>query len=211
MKPRFSATLALVPLPGPAFALTDDELSPAALAAPPAFAIESGTADSSGTRSYDGCTGGHAYTINPFITGQGPSTLTVWISKAPPYYIDFDATGNKVRFGSFTIGGAPLKVPEISVTAPNGDPLEDAVGRTKFGTVKTGQSGAARKFTIGNTGKGFIITGPGANRPAPGKSTSFTASFKPTSTGTKNAVVKIAGNDAGEGPFDIKAAGGGAG
>ena len=252
MKSLFSATLALISLLAPAFALTDDDLTPEALAGKTlTFTIESGTAplatsgvwtgtfgaepgkvftvtkvsggtaNSSGTWSYDGYIGGHAYTIDPFITGQGASTLTVWISEGRPrYYIDFDATGNTVQFGGFTIGGASVKAPEITVTDPDGDPLEDAAGKVKFGTVKKGQSGTARKFTIKNTGKAkltglsvtktgndFTVTGPGVTSLAPGKSASFTVSFKPASTGTRSAVIKVASNDADENPFRIKVSG----
>ncbi|MES2660217.1 MAG: choice-of-anchor D domain-containing protein [Verrucomicrobiota bacterium] len=246
---------AFISLLGSAFALTDDDLAPAALAGKTlTFTIESGTAplavsgvwtgtfesspangftvtkvsgataNSSGTRTYVGYVGGHAYTIDPFITGQGPSTLTLWISEGRPrYYIDLDSTGNTTQFGGFTIGGATVKAPEISVNGPDGDPLEDNTGKTRFGTVKPGQTGTARKFTIKNTGKAkltglsvsktgkdFIITGSVAPSLAPGKSTSFKVSFKPSSAGTKNAVIKIDSNDADEAPFEIKVIGVGA-
>lgn len=183
--------------------------------------VSGGTVNSSGSWSYDGYIGGHAYTIDPFITGQGASSLTLWISEGTPsYYIDFDRTGNTVQFGTFTMGGTSTKAPEISITIPSGDTLEDAVGKTKFGSVKVGKIGTAKKFTIKNTGKAkltglsvskipkdFIVTGPGVTSLAPGKSTSFTVSFKPSSPGPKTAVVRVDSNDSDESPFEIKITG----
>lgn len=244
--------LTFISLLGPALALTDDDLTPAALAGKTlTFTIQSGTAplatsgtwtgtfetspangftirkvsgstlNASGTRTYIGYVGGHAYTIDPFIPGQPASTLTLWISEGSPrYYVNFDQTGNTTQFGGFTIGGSTVKAPEISVTDPDGDPLEDGVGKTSFPAVKKGQTGIAKKFTIKNTGtakltglsvsktgKDFIVTGPGVTSLAPGKSASFTVSFKPSATGPRSTVIKVASNDADEDPFRIKVSG----
>jgi hypothetical protein len=258
MKSLFPASLALISLLAPAFALTDDDLTPAALAGKTlTFTVESGTAplaasgvwtgtfgatpgnsfkvtkisgttaNSNGTWSYDGYIGGHAYIIDPFITGQGPSTLTLWISEGRPrYYINFDATGNSVQFGGFTIGGASVKAPEISVTDSKGDPLEDGLGKTKFSTVLVTRTGTAKKFIIKNSGTAplgnlaiavdgknksdFIVSSLKKNRLAAGESTEFTVKFKPSGFGTRKAALHLKNNDADENPFDIELTGTGA-
>jgi len=251
------AALASIALSGSALALTDDDLTPAALAGKTlTFTIESGTAplatsgtwtgtfetspangftiiglsggtaNASGTRTYIGYVGGHAYTIDPFITGQAPSTLTLWISEGRPrYYVDFDGTGNVTQFGGFTIGTATTG-PEISVQQPENKELTDGSRSKKsIGTARVGKS-VSKKFTIENTGsatlKNIAITIDGKNKSeftisALGKTsvakkttTTFVVTFKPKSAGVRNAAIHIKSNDKDENPFDIKLTGVGA-
>lgn len=48
---------------------------------------------------------------------------------------------------------------------------------------------------------------PGAVSLAPGASTTFKVTFKPTAAGTRKAAIHIESNDADENPFDIKLGG----
>ena len=123
-------------------------------------------------------------------------------------------------------GIATVPAPEIVVEQPVGSSLVDGTAKKSFGTVKVGKTGTAQTFTIKNTGTanltGLAITKDGAQKTdfivgvlakttlAPGASTTFKVTFKPTAKGTRNAAIHIKSNDATENPFDIKLAGMGA-
>jgi hypothetical protein len=123
-------------------------------------------------------------------------------------------------------GNAASLLPEISVQQPAGSELVDGTAKRAFGTVKTGKAGLAKTFVIRNTGKApltslsvtkagthakdFIVTQPLKKTLAPGTSTTFKVTFKPTAAGVRNAALKIRNNDANENPFDIKISGLGA-
>ena len=132
----------------------------------------------------------------------------------------------KTFWFTFVFGATPPKGPEINIQQPVGSELTDSKGKKSFGTVKVGKSGPAKTFTIKNTGTkkltkiavalsgknagDFTVTAPSKTSLAPGASTTFKATFKPKSKGTKNAVVLIKSNDKDESPFDVKVTGLGA-
>lgn len=119
--------------------------------------------------------------------------------------------------------GAVVTNPEIVVQQPVGSNLVDGSAKKSFGTVKVGKSGTAKTFTIKNTGtanltglaiakngtnaKDFVVTAPASKTLAPGASTTFKVTFKPTAAGARSAAIHIKSNDANENPFDIKLAG----
>ena len=123
-------------------------------------------------------------------------------------------------------GTAFVLEPEIVVEQPAGSSLVDGNAKKSFGTVTVGKRSTAKSFTIRNTGtanltglaitktgahsSNFIVTAPAKTTLAPGASTTFSARFKPTAAGTRNAAIHIKSNDANENPFDIKLAGQGA-
>lgn len=239
----------------PAFALTESDLAPAALAGKTlTFTINTGaapfattgswtgafgtspgnsfkmtkvsgnTVNITGTWSYNSTFGGmYEYTLKPFIAGQPDGYLTLWISEgAGRYEVYLDGMFGNSQTGGFTIGSAS-KSPEINVQQPAGSNLTDSAGNKSFGTATVGGKGTSKTFTIKNTGtakltglkilkdganKGdFQIGAPGAASLAPGASTTFKVTFKPTSAGTRKAGIHIASNDADENPFDIKLGG----
>lgn len=111
--------------------------------------------------------------------------------------------------------------PEIVVENTDSNPALDITdGQTlDFGTVVINTQGTTANYQIRNTGNldltGISLTPGGANAsefevslPAqttlsPGGSTTFTVSFKPTSSGSKTATIQIASNDSDENPFDL--------
>ena len=125
-------------------------------------------------------------------------------------------------YPSVALAGAP----EITVEYPAGSSLVDGKAKKSFGTVTVGKRSTAKIFTIRNTGtanltglaitktgahsSNFIVTAPAKTTLAPGASTTFSARFKPTAVGIRNAAIHIKSNDANENPFDIKLAGQGA-
>ena len=119
--------------------------------------------------------------------------------------------------------GTAVPVPEIEVRQPADSKLVDGTSKRSFGSAVAGKKGAAKSFTIRNTGSAsltgisvkssgknsgdFLIeTKPGKSLP-PGGKTTFKVRFKPSAKGTRNSVVQIKSNDADENPFDIKVAG----
>jgi hypothetical protein len=123
-------------------------------------------------------------------------------------------------------GRAVSPRPEISVQQPVQTELSDGKSKISFGTMKVSKSGSAKTFVIKNTGTGKLSglsLKTDGNHPkdynfgdlektslAPGASTSFKVTFKPTKKGTREAWVHVKSNDANEGSFDIKLTGLGA-
>lgn len=120
-------------------------------------------------------------------------------------------------------GPMTLLKPEIGVQQPIGSKLVDGTSKRSFGTVKTGKIGTAKTFTIKNSGtvtltglaitkngahaSNFIVTQPTKTKLAPGTSTTFKVSFKPSAPGTRTAAIHIKNNDSNENPFDIQLTG----
>jgi hypothetical protein len=114
-------------------------------------------------------------------------------------------------------------VPEIDVRQPAKTRLEDGLSKISFGTVDIGTSGQVRKFTIKNTGNGkltdlkvlrggknpkdFKVIQPAKTSLAPGTTTTFTVTFKPTAKGLRTGAIHIKSNDADEASFDIRLTG----
>ncbi len=162
-----------------------------------------------------------------FVEGEAPAKISLFILEGVARYeVVINGVFGVSLNGTFTIGSSVPKGPEIGLLDPKGKAITDNKSKQNFGTVQTGKIGATRKYTLKNTGtaklsglaitksganKGdFIVTGLGATSLAPGKSTTFKLSFKPASTGVRNAVIKIASNDADESTFDLKVTGSGA-
>lgn len=157
-----------------------------------------------------------ALRFSPGTSGKKSALLT--IHSNDPYRNPFEMQ---------LIGTGTEPIPEIAIQQPLGSNLADGTAKKSFGTVKIGKSGAAKIFTIRNTGTGTLgkltlskdgkhrddfIVGPLAKTSlAPGASVTFKVTFKPSVKGTRNAAIHIKSNDADENPFDIKLTGMGSG
>ena len=154
--------------------------------------------------------------FKPAITGPCNATVEVFSN---------DRSQNPFSLGLTGHANPPL-APEIKVMQPAGSNLADGKTKKSFGTMKVGNKGAAKTFTITNTGtarltglaiisKGsdaadFIVTKPAKSSLDPGGSTTFKVAFKPTAQGTRSAAIRLKSNDGNENPFDIKLTGMGA-
>ncbi|MFO1441125.1 MAG: choice-of-anchor D domain-containing protein [Verrucomicrobiaceae bacterium] len=114
--------------------------------------------------------------------------------------------------------------PEIDVEQPAGSALVDGVSTVDFGPVLVG-SNVVRTFTIRNSGAltlsglslskagtdsaNFTLSSLSTTSLAAGGSTTFTVTFAPGATVTRNAVIRVASNDFDENPFDIAVTGNG--
>ncbi len=123
------------------------------------------------------------------------------------------------------LSGNGIAVPEIAVEKANGIGLTDAASTIEFNGITLGAASAVEVLTLRNSGTGaltgiaasisgshaadFILEAPAANTLLPGSSTTMRISFRPTSSGTRSAVVRITSNDADENPFDIALSGNG--
>ncbi len=154
---------------------------------------------------------GNALTLSTFVFSGSSPKFTVYFIKG--------STG----FTTPTWSGYPTvalpKVPDIAVQQPVGSNMLDGITKKSFGSRPVNFPTAPRVFTISNTGTGTIramaITEDGTNAGdfivgslsktvlVPGASTTFTVTFKPTATGTRNAAIHIGSNDPDENPFDI--------
>ncbi len=130
--------------------------------------------------------------------------------------------------GEFAIGlaGTGLGLPEIGVLAANGTKLKDNGKVTKFGYAVVGTTGKSRTFTIKNLGKGplrnltisksgrgkvdFKVSKLAATSLAPGASTTFKVTFRPSARNNRVARIEIGSDDKRSGPFDLNVSGIGA-
>ncbi len=119
---------------------------------------------------------------------------------------------------------ATANAPEIEVEQPAGSALVDGVSTVDFGPVLVG-SNTVRTFTIRNTGAltlsslalsktgtnsaNFTLSSLSTTSLASGGSTTFTVTFVPGATVTRNAIIRVASNDFDENPFDIAVTGSG--
>jgi uncharacterized cupredoxin-like copper-binding protein len=169
---------------------------------------------------------------------SGPAETTLAPGKSTSFTVTFSPTAKGERVAAVHIasndadenpfdinltGTALAPAPEIRVEQPAGSAMVDGTAKRSFGTVVVGNTGAAKTFTIKNTGTAdlkwlavskngvnaadFIVTAPVQTTLAPGASTTFTVSFKPLAKGTRTAAIHIKSNDADENPFDIDLAG----
>lgn len=160
------------------------------------------------------------------VDGQAAGTIALYTDNGTGKWEGFiDGVGDNFH-GTFVFGATQPKGSEINIQQPLGSELTDSKGKKSFGTAKVGKKGAVKTFTIKNTGTkkltkiavalsgknagDFTVTAPSKTSLAPGASTTFKATFKPKSKGTKNAVVLIKSNDKDESPFDVKVTGLGA-
>lgn len=106
--------------------------------------------------------------------------------------------------------------PEIAVEQASGSVLNDGQSGVSFTKVDLGSTGAAETFFIKNLGTGYLtglaittesneftVAPLGTATLAPGETTSFNVTFKPTAAGDRVAFIHISSNDADENPFDI--------
>ena len=183
-------------------------ISPAVDAGTPAGAFSITLPPASGLTS--GSSTYFSVTFDPAANGIQSSTVTV-TSDQPldsPY--------------SFAIQGEGT-YPEITVYDGTvlGTELMDDTGEVDFGDVERSTTGAARLFTIRNTGtgpmSGIAVTKGVDGLPAefgldvgglsasllPNTSTTFTVALTPESLGPRGAVLEIASTDEDENPFEV--------
>jgi uncharacterized repeat protein (TIGR03803 family) len=175
-----------------------------------------------------------AITRSPLSPVSGPTGTTTFTIKFSPKTIGNRTAGlhitsndpDKNPFNITLKGYGTIIAPEISVSLPTHKELVDGVSKENFGTVKLGKASQKRTFTIKNIGTAalsglsvkkdgldkaqFTLSGLSRTTLAPGASTTFTATFKPTAKGTRIAAIHIKSNDKDESPFDIKLSGLGA-
>jgi hypothetical protein len=187
------------------------------------FPGQSGSSASNWTYNGSPFPDSHGYSLTSTAAfGNKPAEITLWISVSGiRFYLTIDGASN--------FGGAVFEsreVPDIAIQQPAKSNLVDGKSKKSFGTLKVGKKGAAKTFTIVNTGtakltglavslkgkqKGSFIAGnPRKKSLAPGASTTFEVSFKPTAKGTRKATIQVSSNDEDEDPFDIEISGEGA-
>ena len=150
--------------------------------------------------------------FKPTGTGTRSATLRVASNDANenPFDLSLRGTGTS----------APIVTsPEIAIQRAGGGDMTDGSSSVNFASTKVGNPASAKTFTIRNLGNAnltglalsmsgshssdFIASGLSKTTLAPGASTTFSINFKPTATGSRNATLRVASNDANESSFDI--------
>jgi hypothetical protein len=150
--------------------------------------------------------------FSPDTPGQKTATLSIFSNDTgyTPYEIQLTGT-------------CTSPTSEIAIQQPSRSDLVDGLAKKSFGTVKVGEQGAAKTFTIRNIGSAtlsklaiskdgmhggdFIVDPLAKNSIPPGGSITFKAIFQPKAKGVRNAALHIKSNDTDESPFDIKLTG----
>ena len=138
----------------------------------------------------------------------------------------YNPASNARLFGRVEVTLPDIMVtPEIVVTDSAGTSLADGVSTISFGSAGIGSADSSQTITLSNTGTAnltglaitldgtnpadFTASAPSSTTVAPNESTTFTITFKPTTAGTRNAVIHIASNDPNKAVFDIALSGSG--
>ncbi len=162
--------------------------------------------------------------LGKFVEGLSSATLTLYTSNGVGRYsVSIQGVSGASLFGTFTISGGSLFVPEIEVRLLSGTNLKDGSAKKNFGSVRVDTTGAAQKFFIKNIGfaplKNLDITINGPNKSdfivskltvgklASKDRTEFTVKFNPSKSGPREAAIHIKSNDTNESPFDIRLTG----
>ena len=155
---------------------------------------------------------GASTTFNLTFTPGGPGPRTADIS-----IVSDDPDAESIFL--ITVKGSGSTSPEIAVSQPFASDLLDG-GTTSFGSVKKGLL-LSKKFVIRNAGsapltnlaitvagsKVFTVTKLTTATLAPGATTSFKVTFKPSALGVKTAQIVIASNDLDESQFKMNLTG----
>ena len=186
--------------------------------------VSGNTVNGAGTWVYVGAPfpESHGYDITPFLPGNKPATLTLWISEGKPRYL-VDSEGVS-QYGDVSIKSA--SVGDIEVQQPKGSKLSNGKSERKFGTAKVNTKGASKTFIIKNTGdanlsklavtikgkhKGdFDLSKPKDSQLNSNGKTTFKITFRPTAKDKRKATIEIKSSDPDESPFEIEISGEGA-
>jgi hypothetical protein len=140
--------------------------------------------------------------FSPLVTGNAPGSLSVTTTaESAPLTVTLDGTGVAAPGGTPAIDITPSSVNFGNVTA----------GTTDTQTMRLANTGTADlKITkISASGTGFSVSGLSIPETLPaGKSTTFTASFKPAGTGAHTGSIAISSNASGS-PLSVSMTGSG--
>jgi hypothetical protein len=133
-----------------------------------------------------------------------------------PY--DYDPANYTAYFDDYRLESVPAAGPSLLVEASAGERLSNGTSTVDFGTALVGIT-VPRGFVLRNVGDADLtgiklsVEGPDAEdfsvavSPAtsinPGGSAAFTVSFKPTSEGTRSAILRVSSNDPDDPTFNI--------
>ena len=196
-------------------------------AATKTFTIKNtGTADLTGlTITRDGTNAAEfTVTTNP-VAPVGPSGHTTFTVRFAPRLngtrsasIHIASNDGDENPFDIVLSGTGTGSPEIAVQQPAGTELKDGLSSKSFGSIAV-KSTVTKTFTIKNTGtanltslaitknganaKDFKMKPPLKNTLAPGASTRFKVTFKPSAKGIRKAAIHIKSNDSNESSFDI--------
>ncbi|MES2660682.1 MAG: choice-of-anchor D domain-containing protein [Verrucomicrobiota bacterium] len=167
------------------------------------------------------------------FTFEGPAVTSLAPGASTTFRVFFKPTAAGARNASISIAsndadenpfdialtGTGIAIPDISVASGTGNPFPGSPASAGFGDVEIGSTSSVRTFTIANpgtaalTGLGlavdgahagdFLLESTAATSLAPGASTTFMLTFKPTAPGNRTATLHIASNDPDTNPFNL--------
>ena len=124
---------------------------------------------------------------------------------------------------AIAVQGSGIGVPQIELNLAKGTKLTTNGPAINFGSTQLGSTGKTQVFTVVNAGNGnlkglrinvsglnkkdFSVSAPGGSELAPGETTSFRVTFKPTGLNKRVASIKIMGSDKTSKPFSLNVSG----
>ena len=125
----------------------------------------------------------------------------------------------------FKLSGTGTTAPEIAIEQSDGTTLASGSSTVSFGSANLGTTGTTQTLTIRNSGTAeltnlaltidgshsgdFLANGLSGSTLAPGATTTFQVTFKPSAAGARNAAIHVTSNDADENPYNISLTGNG--
>jgi trimeric autotransporter adhesin len=151
-------------------------------------------------------------TFDPTVQGTRNATVNINTNDSDETPYDFAVSG----VGSDT----EIDIQGNATSIADGDITPSTSDNTNFGSAEITLGSVVNTFTIYNTGTSSLtltsatIGGTSASSfsfagltfpttVVPGSSVTFTITFNPSTTGTKNATISIANNDTNENPYDF--------
>ncbi|MBL9146946.1 MAG: choice-of-anchor D domain-containing protein [Verrucomicrobiaceae bacterium] len=137
-------------------------------------------------------------------------------------HLHWSTDSASLQSGTAILYSPPAAPPEINLAEQGGSSLVDNGAVFNFGAIAVNNT-ITKTFVISNSG-GTNLTGLALSKTgtaagdytlgslsttslAPGASTTFTVSFRPSAIGARSAVIQVASNDGDENPFDINVSG----
>ena len=124
---------------------------------------------------------------------------------------------------AIAVQGNGIGVPKIELNLASGTKLTSNGPAISFGRARVGSAGMTKTFTVVNTGNGnlkglkitalglnkkdYSVSTPGGSELAPGETTSFRVTFKPSALNKRTATLRIMGSNKTSTPFSLKVTG----
>ncbi len=148
--------------------------------------------------------------LNPLTPGAKTAEVRVQSNDANSKTFAIHVAGNALGRPILGVNLGGVSLVNLDKVTNFGSAVVGTKGRVKTYTIVNRGSAPLENLAIATSGAGgsdFVVSNPAATSLAPGGSTTFKVTFRPSSTKTRSAVIGISSNDARTGTFEIAVVG----